>query len=551
MSFYSLLQQIADSEPGPDTCALFDFDGTIISGYSATAFLKDQISRGEISPADLVQLTQAATRFGLGGLGFSALMAVHAQYLAGRSESEYVANSERLFRRAIAKLIYPEARKLIEAHRAKGHSIAIISSATPYQVRPAATDLGIEDIFTSDLEVVDGYFTGGVVTPTCFGEGKVDAAEEFAQKHNGSLSNCFFYSDSNDDIDLLEAVSHPVVLNGSRQLRQIARERGWTASDFASRGNASGSQVLRTLAATSSLVGSFMMSLPLYALSGSRRDSVNFSISLFADTASALIGMDLDVRGRPHLWNQRPAIFMFNHQSNADMLIMASLIRRDIVGVGKRELKNLPVIGAVMGAAGVVFIDRSDRKAAIETMQPIINAMQQDRKSLVIAPEGTRAPTRKLGAFKKGGFHIAIQSGIPVVPVVIHNSSDISPKGDRVFRSGTVHVDVLPAIDTSSWTIATIDEHVAEVRNAFLRTLGQPELSVAETASLHRQTPEDLRPEVRGKRKSRKVSAEESPGSVTEADDVSFERLVDGRLAPAPATRQISDAEGEVSATRH
>lgn len=551
MSLHSLLQQIADSEPGPDTCALFDFDGTIISGYSATAFLKDQISRGEISPADLVQLTQAAARFGLGGLGFSALMAVHAQYLAGRSESEYIANSERLFRRAIAKLIYPEARKLIEAHRAKGHSIAIISSATPYQVRPAATDLGIEDIYTSELEVVDGYFTGGVVTPTCFGEGKVDAAEEFARKHYGSLSNCFFYSDSTDDIELLEAVSHPVVLNGSRQLKQTARERGWTATDFASRGNASGSQVLRSLAATSSLVGSFMMSLPLYALSGSRRDSVNFSISLFADTASALIGMDLDVRGREHLWNQRPAIFMFNHQSNADMLIMASLIRRDIVGVGKRELKNLPVIGSVMGAAGVVFIDRSDRKAAIETMQPLVSAMQQDRKSLVIAPEGTRAPTRKLGAFKKGGFHIAIQSGIPVVPVVIHNSSDISPKGDRVFRSGTVHVDVLPAIDTSSWKIATIDEHVAEVRNAFLRTLGQPELSVAETANLHRQTPEDLRPEVRGQRKSRKVSADGSPASVTEADDVSFEQLVDGGLAPAPATRQISDVEGEVSATRH
>ena len=107
------------------------------------------------------------------------------------------------------------------------------------------------------------------------------------------------------------------------------------------------------------------MGLPLYALSGSRRDSLNFSISLFAETASALIGLDLDVRGREHLWKQRPAIFMFNHQSNADMLIMASLIRRDIVGVGKQELKNLPVIGPLMGAAGVVFIDRSDRQAAI------------------------------------------------------------------------------------------------------------------------------------------------------------------------------------------
>ena len=335
-------------------------------------------------------------------------MAVHAQYLAGRSEADYVANSERLFRRAIAKLIYPEARQLIEAHRAAGHSIAIISSATPYQVLPAARDLGIEDVYASDLEVVDGQFTGGVVTPTCFGPGKVDAAERFTEKQGGDLRRCFFYSDSTDDIELLEAAGRPVVLNGSRELKAIARESGWSAADFSSRGPASTSEVLRSVAATGSLVGSFLMGLPLYALSRSRRDSVNFSISLFAETASALIGLDLDVQGREHLWKKRPAIFMFNHQSNADMLIMANLVRRDIVGVGKRELKNLPVIGPLMGAAGVVFIDRSDRHAAIETMKPLVEAMRSEGKNLVIAPEGTRAPTRKLGAFKKGGFHVAI-----------------------------------------------------------------------------------------------------------------------------------------------
>ena len=298
VSLSTLLQNIADAEPGPETCAVFDFDGTIISGYSATAFLKDQIARGEISPADLVQLTQAATRFGIGSLGFSALMAVHAQYLEGRSETDYIANSERLFRRAIAKLIYPEARQLIEAHLAAGHSIAIISSATPYQVLPAARDLGIEHVYATDLEVEDGQFTGGVVQPTCFGIGKVHAAERFTAEQGSNLENCFFYSDSTDDIELLETAGRPVVLNGSRDLKQIAREAGWSMADFSSRGNATSSQVLRSLAATGSLVGSFMMGLPLYALSGSRRDSLNFSISLFAETASALIGLDLDVRGR-------------------------------------------------------------------------------------------------------------------------------------------------------------------------------------------------------------------------------------------------------------
>ena len=547
MSFSTLLQNIADAEPGPETCAVFDFDGTIISGYSATAFLKDQIARGEISPADLLQLTQAATRFGIGSLGFSALMAVHAQYLAGRSEADYIANSERLFRRAIAKLIYPEARQLIEAHRAAGHSIAIISSATPYQVLPAARDLGIEHVYATDLEVEDGQFTGGVVKPTCFGIGKVHAAERFTAQQGTNLDNCFFYSDSTDDIELLETAGRPVVLNGNRELKAIAREEGWAMADFSSRGNATSSQVVRSLAATGSLVGSFMMGLPLYALSGSRRDSINFSISLFAETASALIGLDLDVRGREHLWKQRPAIFMFNHQSNADMLIMASLIRRDIVGVGKRELKNLPLIGPLMGAAGVVFIDRSDRQAAIETMKPLVQAMQEEKKSLVIAPEGTRAPTRKLGAFKKGGFHVAIQSGVPIVPVVIHNSGDISPKGDKIFRSGTVHIDVLPAIETADWSVANIDEHVAEVRNAFLRTLGQPELSAEETARVRRDTPDDLRPEVRGQRRKvgLKQSANGSQGQ--ERDSSTRGAAPNGARSASPQ----SGFDSEAPATRH
>ncbi|GIS02049.1 MAG: hypothetical protein CM15mP103_06000 [Gammaproteobacteria bacterium] len=275
----------------------------ILTGPSSRAtprlrFLKDQITRGEISPADLVQLTQAATRFGIGSLGFSALMAVHAQYLAGRSEADYVANSERLFRRAIAKLIYPEARQLIEAHRAAGHSIAIISSATPYQVLPAARDLGIKHVYATDLEVEDGEFTGGVVQPTCFGIGKVHAAERFTAEQGSNLENCFFYSDSTDDIELLETAGRPVVLNGSRDLKQIAREAGWSMADFSSRGNATSSQVLRSLPQPDRSWEAFMMGLPLYALSGSRRDSPQFLDFPVRRDCQRTDRIDIDVRGR-------------------------------------------------------------------------------------------------------------------------------------------------------------------------------------------------------------------------------------------------------------
>ncbi|MEE4202045.1 MAG: HAD-IB family hydrolase [Halieaceae bacterium] len=479
MKLQQLLAQVEQSESGPEVAAIFDFDGTIIAGYSATVFLRDELSRGELSPGELLHMTQALTSFGLGNMGFSALMAVHAQYMAGRSEKEYIANSETLFKKSIARLIYPETRALIEAHQAKGHSVAIVSSATPYQVEAAARDLGIDAVYCTKLDVKRGKFTGKVITPTVFGDGKVDAAQDFARKTGADLDNSFFYSDSIDDIQLLEYVGKPVVLNGRKRLRSVAKERQWPMADFDSRGKISVNRFLRSVAATTSVVTSFAAGLPIYALTGSKRDSLNFSLSLFADTASALIGLELDIEGEEHLWSHRPAVFMFNHQSKVDVAVMASLVRRDVVGVGKKEIKKMPLIGSVMEMAGTTLIDRSNAQAAIDSMKPLIHAMREEGKSLVISPEGTRTPTRKLAPFKKGPFHIAIQAGVPVVPVVIFNAGDIAPKGDFVFRRGTVKVRVLPPVDTKAWREETIEEHVAEVRAQFLEALGQNEAPAA------------------------------------------------------------------------
>jgi len=81
--------------------------------------------------------------------------------------------------------------------------------------------------------------------------------------------------------------------------------------------------------------------------------------------------------------------------------------------------------------------------------------------------------TDKLAPFKKGAFHLAMQAGVPIVPIVIHNSGDVQPKGDLLFHPGTVHVDVLPPVDTSNWSVNTIDKHVAEVQQMYLDALDQ------------------------------------------------------------------------------
>ena len=478
-----LLQDIEAAPAGPKIAAIFDFDGTIIAGYSATAFIREQVRRGDLSPRQLAEIVAAMTSFGLGNLGFSGLMAVNAQFMRGIEESAYNDVGQKLYTRQIARLIYPESRALVAAHIARGHTVAIISSATPYQVEPAAADLGIEHVLCSHLEVSEGKFTGNAVKPLCFGQGKVDAAEGLAQRSGADLDRSFFYSDSTDDLLLLERVGHPRALNPGSKLARVAAERQWPIARFGSRGRPSIGQYVRSVAATSSLVTSFVAGLPILALTGSRRDSQNFSFSLFADTASALIGMKLNVVGEKHLWSHRPAVFIFNHQSKADVIILAKLLRRDIAGVGKQEIKKeTPILGKVLELGGVVFIDRANAKSAIHSMAPLVNAMKNEGKSVVLAPEGTRTISPTLAPFKKGAFHLAMQAGVPIVPIVIRNAGDVAPKGDFVYRSATVDVEVLPPVDTSQWSVANLNEHVLEVRNMFARALGQPEVPSAAAA---------------------------------------------------------------------
>ncbi len=133
----------------------------------------------------------------------------------------------------------------------------------------------------------------------------------------------------------------------------------------------------------------------------------------------------------------------------------------------------MPIVGRVFEAAGVVLIDRKDTAKAIEAMMPLVDAMRVEGKSVCLSPEGTRSVTDKLAPFKKGAFHLAMQAGVPIVPIVIHNSVDVQPKGDLLFHPGTVHVEVLPPIDTGQWSVETIDTHVADVQAMYLDALDQ------------------------------------------------------------------------------
>ena len=474
MNLYSkVIKEVEAMPDGPQIGAFFDFDGTIIYGYSATRYLREQVKRGDITPRQLMDVAKTMVAFGLGNMGFSAMMVAVSQFLEGLEETDYEKFADYLYKKHIAKLIYPESRALIEAHLKKGHTVAIISAATPYQVEPAAKELSIKHVKCSRLEIVDGRFTGRVEKPTCYGMGKVYAADELAQEHDIDLSQSFFYSDSDEDIQLLEHVGKPRPLNPNKALRRIANGRGWPVQDFNSRGSAGVGDYLRTFATQASMISSVVAGLPIYALTGSMNKTRNFSTSLFADTACALTGIELDVTGEEHAWGHRPCVFVFNHQSQADVIILPTLLRRDLAGVGKKEIADVPIIGTAMKIAGTVLIDRENSRSARESMKPLIDVLLKEGRSVCIAPEGTRSTSTSLGRFKKGAFHIAMQAGVPIVPIVIHNAIDVAPRGQFILRAATVKVTVLPAVETKNWKIKTINDHVHQVRDMFLEELDQ------------------------------------------------------------------------------
>ena len=466
-----LTREIDEGLSGARIGAFFDVDQTLIAGFSAMEFLRDGLRTGLISPGDFLEAAATAVQFQLGRVGFSGFVTETAGVLRDRSEAEFAAIGERIFTERLAGSIYPESRALVQAHLRKGHTVAVVSAATRYQIDPLARDLNIPHVLCTQLEIRRGRFTGDIVRPTCYGEGKASAARAFAKQQRVSLAKSYFYTDSEEDLPLLAIVGQPRPTNPNRRLAAIAAQRGWPARRFTSRGTPGVGEIVRTSLAVGSLIPSFLLGLPTAALDGGWRRAVNIATATWGELGTALAGVDVHVTGEQHLWSQRPAVFIFNHQSGIDVLLLCKLLRRDMVGIAKQEVRRNPIFGPAFALAGTVFIDRFNREKAIEAMQPAVDALRQGL-SIAIAPEGTRSATPRLGRFKKGAFHLAMAAKAPIVPIVFRNALDALPKHAVFVRPATVEVVVHPPIATTNWTPKNLDDRIAEIHRLYSETLG-------------------------------------------------------------------------------
>lgn len=470
---------IAEVEKGPEgkhIGALFDLDKTLLTVFSAGAFMLARMRSGQMTRGEVLANVTAMTNYIRGDRAFSAMVETSVRALKGEPEEAFLELAEQIFEKDLSASIYPEARALVKAHREKGHTLAIVSSATPYQIQHVARELGIEHILCTRYEVKRGKFTGEVVQPTCWGEGKAYYGRQLADAEGLDLAQSFFYTDSREDLPLLEIVGRPRPLNPDAELTKIAKQRGWPVQRFSPSAKPGLRQILRSALIIPALLPSALVGLPIRSLTGSTKRATDTAISTWSELACAAIGIELTIHGRENLWSQRPCVFIYNHQSSADALIVFRVLERDFVGVAKKEIAATPIFGKAAKAMGTVFIDRASSSAsdARSSLEPAIDVLKKGQ-SIVIAPEGTRSYSYKLGQFKKGAFHIALQAGVPIVPFVIHNSIEISPKGAKIYRPANVEVEVLPPISTRDWRVEDLDQHVASVRDMFLDRLGQRE----------------------------------------------------------------------------
>ena len=471
-------REIAAGMRGKSVGAFFDFDGTVIGTHSIKDLFLERLRNGDITSQELFDLGDMVTRYLLNVGSFEEAIASTVRHLKGMPEKELIDLGERVTREHLAAEIFPEVRAMIAAHQQQGHTVVIVSSATCYQIAPVAKILGVKHMLCTRLEVSEGRLTGRLLGEPCFGDNKRLAAKGFASNHRVRLDKSYFYSNGIEDLPLLEEVGHAVTINPDSKLSAIARRNGWRDVHLESRGPVGVGDIIRSLLVYGTALPILAAGLPIRVLGASGREATNISLSAWTSVAAAIARLKLLVDGEKHLWSDRPAVFIFNHQSAVDVLITARMLREDVIGVAKMEIKHQLPMGIAFAYTGTVFIDREHVGDPRLALKPAVDALKSGR-SVVIAPEGTRSRDGTLGSFKLGAFHMARQAGVPIVPIVIHNAQDALPYKGVVVRPAEVKVTVLPPQRTDAWELADVEHQAQRIRGLYLDALGQSDRRAA------------------------------------------------------------------------
>ncbi len=208
--------------------AFFDLDKTLISVNSGVLWAKHERREGNIGTVPFLRALGWMFLYHLSIADMDKAFAEALSHYKGQDEGALDARTRAFFHDLVKPHLRADAKASIEHHRAAGHELVILTSASCYEAAAAAEEWDIPHWLANSFPVdARGRLSGTVSLPLCYGPGKVDHAEAFAEKHGIDLDNSYFYSDSLTDLPMLARVGHPRVVTPDPRLRREAKRRQW------------------------------------------------------------------------------------------------------------------------------------------------------------------------------------------------------------------------------------------------------------------------------------------------------------------------------------
>jgi putative phosphoserine phosphatase/1-acylglycerol-3-phosphate O-acyltransferase len=395
------------------SAAIFDLDRTLISGSSSTVFMRHLTEAGiaQIGNNPLIDVAQFALKAVYDIAGESRLLMQPAKLAVRAAVGWNVDGVEAACAEAakeIVGMVQPFAGPLIEEHRAEGRLLVLASTSPLAFTTALADELGFDAVIGTAWSNDGTEYTGELDGPFVWGPAKADAVEQWAEENGVRLDRSYAYSDSYFDAPLLDLVGHPVAVNPDTRLAATAAIKGWPT---------------RHLDKSDGVIKVAGREIQEWTRPLMRPELV----APYAD----ITFVDVD-----KIPSDGPAIIVFNHRSYFDPTVMGLLFAkagRNLRGLGKKEVFDVPVIGWLMRGMGGVRVERSS--GSDEPLQAAAAALEGG-EVVMLAPEGTipRGPAFFDPVLKGrwGAAKLAAQTGVPVIPVGLWGTELVWPRSGRL-----------------------------------------------------------------------------------------------------------------------
>jgi HAD superfamily hydrolase (TIGR01490 family) len=213
--------------------AIFDLDNTLLNGDSDHAWGEFLCRKGVVDAEEYRKANDYFyEQYKSGSMNIFEFLEFALRPLAANSNETLAQWHAEFMQDVIEPMMLPKAAQLLRKHREAGERLIIITATNRFVTGPIAEQLGVDTIIATDPEMVNGKYTGKVAGTPCFQAGKVERLNTWLAENGATLAGSSFYSDSINDLPLLEKVDHPVAVNPDEKLTAVATQRGWPILDL-------------------------------------------------------------------------------------------------------------------------------------------------------------------------------------------------------------------------------------------------------------------------------------------------------------------------------